>query len=346
MDIVGKLQPQVNARLVPIQCEGFKSKVWVTGCDAAFHGIAEYLLKPTPKQPDLVNVITPLTTGKLDEVEIARLFGEIGLRGNFIPSFATPEDLAQSTGAAATAALCLAFGDYFARHLTEKYGVPQAQEIMPLGVRSTDQWLCEIGKLTGKEKAVEELIAREHKAIQPELAELRKVLKGKRVFISGGQARAVTLAALGEDLGFEVVGITMFHYDEIVESNIKWLAKHFGNFKVQVANMQQFEHVNLIKRLKPDLYVGEPATTATAAVLGIPSTAIFDLSFTCLGYRGIRFFGERMTRALKNPAFPKGLSRHARLPYRDAWYAQDPFKYLKEANEENNKEVSRVGSNK
>jgi nitrogenase molybdenum-iron protein alpha chain len=47
-----------------------------------------------------------------------------------------------------------------------------------------------------------------------------------------------------------------------------------------------------------------------------------------LGYNGLIATGERMVNALKNPSFAVKLARHRRLPYREEWYQQDPFKYI------------------
>jgi nitrogenase molybdenum-iron protein alpha chain len=37
-----------------------------------------------------------------------------------------------------------------------------------------------------------------------------------------------------------------------------------------------------------------------------------------------------MVDAIDNPGFNVKLARHKRLPYRDSWYGEDPFKYHKE----------------
>ena len=47
-----------------------------------------------------------------------------------------------------------------------------------------------------------------------------------------------------------------------------------------------------------------------------------------MGYNGLLAFGDRLVNALKNPGFAVKLARHRRLPYRESWYKQDPFKYI------------------
>ncbi len=328
-DIVNQLQEEVQARLVLSQCEGFRTSVWATGFDAAFHGIIHYLLEERPeKEPDLVNIITPLTVGRLDELELERLLHQLGLRPNFVPCYAGIEDLKRTVSAAATAAACLTYGDYFARALSERYGVPHIREVMPLGIASTDRWLLELAPLLGKEAEAEALIAREHERIAPRLEELRKRLAGKRVFVSAGQARATTMAAMSKELGFEIVGATIYHYDEVIEQSMQRLAQTCGDFAVNVANVQPFEQANLLQRLKPDLYMADEMTTVWAARQGIATMMIYDYGMNYLGYNGLLATGGRMAQAMDNSSFNVKLARYNPLPYRSSWYNADPFKYI------------------
>ena len=43
--VVERIQPQVSARIVPVHCEGFKTKIWATAYDAVYHGIGRRLLE-------------------------------------------------------------------------------------------------------------------------------------------------------------------------------------------------------------------------------------------------------------------------------------------------------------
>jgi len=202
---------------------------------------------------------------------------------------------------------------------------------MPQGVAGTDRWLREIGKLTGKQDAAEALIKKEHRRISARLKAVREKLAGKRLYVSAGQARAVTLAeSAAAEYGMEILGITLFHYDDVIKENIERLAKGREDFVVNVSNIQHFEQANLLNRLQPDLILAEGATATWAAIQGFAVAAIFDLGRTYQGYEGSIQLGERIADALKNPSFGKGLSRWAKLPYRASWYDQSPFKYITE----------------
>jgi len=330
-EIVSRLQDEVKTRLVLSQCEGFRSSVWLTGFDASFHAILNYVIDaPRETDPNLVNVVSPLTVGRLDEIELERLLKQLNLEANFVPCYASLEGLRRTAAAAAATATCLTYGDYFARELTRRYQIPHTRELMPLGVESTDRWLLQLAELTGRGGQARKLIEAEHARIAPRLAELKAQLKGKRVFVSAGQARALSISNFADELGFELAGTTIYQYDEVIAESLQRLAGRRGAqaATINVANVQPFEQANLLRRLKPDLYVADEMTTGFAARAGIPTVMIYDYGMNYLGYNGLIATGERMVNALKNPSFAVKLSRHRRLPYREEWYQQDPFKYI------------------
>jgi nitrogenase molybdenum-iron protein alpha chain len=54
---VAEVQPEIKAKIAPIHCEGFRSRVLQTGYDAMWHAILKYIVEePKKKQEDLVNV--------------------------------------------------------------------------------------------------------------------------------------------------------------------------------------------------------------------------------------------------------------------------------------------------
>lgn len=328
--VVEKVQPEVTALVVPVHCDGFRSKVWASGYDGSFYGVLSYLVKePAAKRDDLINIVNPLTVGRLDEVEIERLLNKLGLKANFIPCFATTDALRNSAEAALTTSLCPTYSEYFVKLLQERFQVPYTQEVMPIGLANTDLWLREIGNRLGRKEEVEKIIAEERKRVEPKVAGLKQKLEGKKVFVSAGQSRAIGISNLLADLGLELIGVTAFHYDEVISDRFAELAKRCGNFCTSIANVQPFEQTNILNREKPDIYLGHLGESVWAAKQGFPTAMI--LSYLCLyaGYNGVISFGSRLVNALANPAFNKRLAEHASSIYRDTWYGEQPFKYLK-----------------
>lgn len=325
--ISADLQKETNSVIVPIHCEGFKSKICASGFDAAFIAINKYILKheKLPKEKGLVNLFAPTTISYADQTEMERMLSLIDVKVNYIPFYSSLDKIKRIPQAEASTSICKVFADEFMETLWEDYEIPYSHTVMPIGVRNTDKWYRGIAKVLGKEKEVEEIIAKEHERIEPLVAKLKVRLHGKRVFICGGTGRSFAAAALIDDFGMELIGLETPTYDEDAQVDINYLNGIHMDFILDIANMQPFEQVNLLKKLKPDAFIGVPEW---AAKLGIPTTHVLDGKRPTMGYDGLLFLGNKIAEQLENPGFNVKLSKHVKLPYKDSWYEEDAFKYI------------------
>jgi nitrogenase molybdenum-iron protein alpha chain len=246
---------------------------------------------------------------------------------NYIPFYSSYEKIRKITAAQASTSICKVFADEFMRELQESYGIPFSHTVMPIGIRNTDKWLLGIADLLGKGDEAREFIGKEHERVRPKLDEIRSRLEGKRAFICGGTGRSFAAAALIDDFGMELVGLETPTYDMDAQIDIEYLNGVHRNYVIDVANMQPFEQVNLVKRLKPDVFIGVPAWSAR---LGVPTTHVLDPKRPTMGYDGIVYLGEKIADQLENAGFNRKLAPYARLPYRESWYEQDAFKFIRE----------------
>jgi nitrogenase molybdenum-iron protein alpha chain len=325
--IVKDIQQDTDALVIPIHCEGFKSKICASGFDAAFISINKYILKQErlEKREGLINLFAPVSISYADQVEMERMISLLGLHVNYIPFFSSLEKIKEIPAAQASTSICKVFADEFMKTLYEDYDIPYSHTVMPIGVRNTDIWFRGIAGVVGKEKEAEEIIQREHERILPLVESIKNRLKGKRVFICGGTGRSFAAAALIDDFGMKLVGLETPTYDEDAQADIEYLNTIHSDYVIDIANMQPFEQVNLVKKLKPDVFIGVPEW---AAKLGIPTTHVLDMKRPTMGYDGLLFLGNKIADQLENPGFNVKLSQHIKLPYRDSWYQEDAFKYI------------------
>jgi nitrogenase molybdenum-iron protein alpha chain len=323
------LQPDYRAILVPIHCDGFRSKICASGFDAAFIAIQKYLLEkdPPPKEKGLINLFAPTSISYKDQLEIERMLGLLEVRVNYIPFYSSLEKIRRITSAEASTSICKVFADEFMKELAETYGIPFAHTVMPIGVRNTDKWFLGIADLIGKGEIARKYIEKEHERILPQLGHIKEKLAGKRVFICGGTGRSFAAAALIDDFGMELAGLETPTYDLDAQIDVEYLNTIHPNYVVDVANMQPFEQVNLVNKIKPDLFIG---VGAWAAKFGIPTTHVLDPKRATMGYDGILYLGNKIVEQMKNPGFNRKVSRYAKLPYKESWYEQDAFKFIKE----------------
>jgi nitrogenase molybdenum-iron protein alpha chain len=320
-----------SAVIVPIHCEGFKSKICASGYDASFLAMTKYIIQDEAKGetvPGLLNLFAPPTVSFVDQMEIERILADIGITTNYIPFYSSLEKIRRIPQAQGSTAICKVFADEFMKDLKDRYGIPYAHTIMPIGTRNTDRWLLGVAEIMGKTGEARAFIERERQQYLPLVAELRKRLEGKTAVICGGTGRSFAGAALIDDFGMKLVGMTTPIYDDNVQADMKALNELYGSFTVDIGNMMPFEQVNMLKKLKPDIFIGVPIW---AARLGLPTTHVLDIKRPTMGYRNLVYLGNKIAFNLENPGYNKKIATYSALPYKQSWYESDPFKFIVKA---------------
>lgn len=356
--IIDRVREKLDIPILASTCEGFKTKIWATGYDVAFHAIVHGFIendkegRPPRKEgrkegeKPLVNIINLASVGLTDENEIRRMLNSIGIEVNIGPNFASREDIRRMTQADLTVSICPTHDDYFVDYLNKEYGIPYVLRDMPIGLGNTRNWLLDIAEKVGLKKEAEEFIEEETKKTLSAVEKYTPYLKGKKVFLSAGEFRALVTGLLIQELGMEVIGLRAYHHDHFGDEFYTKLVEAQGgkDFIVDIANFQPFELMNILQKVKPDLFIGHISDNLTAAKLGLPAATIFRVFDYYVGYRGYYEFAKKMTRVLKNPAFNKKLSENVIHPYKKDWYEENPFKYIKTVDNEvdagNLKEIS------
>jgi nitrogenase molybdenum-iron protein alpha chain len=329
--IADEAEAELGIPVVPIFCEGFRSKIWTSGFDAGYHGIARKLIKPpVRKQADMINIVNfwgaDIFTG---------LLGRIGLRPNYLTPYSTVEEIAHSSEAVATIQVCATLGSYYGAVLEQEYGVPEIKVSAPYGIPQTDRWWRELGRMTGKEAEVERLLEEERAAWLPRIGELRAKLSGLKAHVTAGASHGHALIAVLRELGLEVTGASIFHHDPLYDNGaesadaLQNTVRDYGDVpRYKVCNKQEYELANVLSRERPDVLLARHGgMTLWGGKLGIPTILVGDEHFG-MGYKGLVNYGERILDALENDEFVKNLARHAINPYTDWWLSQDPDAFL------------------
>ena len=344
---LAEVRDRVSAKVIPVHCEGVRSRLVQTGYDAFWHGVLKYLVRrPRRKQEDLVNVASMLSYTWQDRLEVTRLLGKLGLRPNFVPEFASVEDFEQLSEAAVTAPLCPTYTDYLSRGLSQEHGVPYFLYPSPMGIENTDGWLREIAKHTGKEKEAERLIEEEHAVWLPRLealqAEFRKLKPdGSKVRVLGalGQGRLLAQTPYFHELGLEPAAAIAQDFDQLILKETEDLIERHGDFPILVNTFQAAEQAHLTRRLDPDLTLTCPFQGSSyKRKKGV--TRIHSLRGDALptsaqaGYAGAIACGEFLLRSWRNQSFQRTIVDKTDDTYQDWWYEQpDPLHYVERKGE-------------
>ncbi len=328
--VANDLTEELGIPVVGCYCEGFRSKIWTTGFDSAYHSIVRKIVKPPRTKTNKVNIINFWGSHIFDDI-----LKTLGYEANYVVPFSTVADLEYISEAAATIQICPTLGTYIGAALEQIYGVPEIKAPPAYGVPGTDNWLRELGRVLDREAEVEEYIKKEHARVLPKLEEYRKKLQGKTAYLTAGAAHGHALIALLRELGLDVQGAAIFHHDPIYDNGdpvsdalAHDVATYGDVHNYNVCNKQAYELVNILNRVRPDIMIARHGgMTLWGAKLGVPTLLIGDEQFG-FGYQGVLNYAERIIETLDNREFVTNLAKHSTMPYTKWWLEQNPFSFL------------------
>jgi nitrogenase molybdenum-iron protein alpha chain len=354
--VAEKLKNVVSATIVPIHCAGFKTSVMATAYDDVYHGVLSKIVR-AKKFPDkvlpndeeevrfkivknrTVNVLNVTSMSRSDELELQRLINSLDLDARFVVCYGNQNNISDSLESALNVSICGTHDDYFLEHLATIYKIPFILDTMPIGPRNNARWLYSIADFFGKREAAEQLLSDEEDSLERAVGPLREEFKGKTAFLAGGELRVVVTAELLRYLGLGIVGIKGHHFDKFILPAMEQL-DNAEELVFHIATQQPFEHVNVAKRLNPDVFVGHSGGNNLTAKLGLPILPLFSNAAGYMGYAGAFEVARRLKRILSNSAFNSNLAKHCQLPFRQSWYKKDPFSYIKPEGREKVSEAS------
>ncbi|MCH3967640.1 MAG: nitrogenase component 1 [Atopobiaceae bacterium] len=329
--ICSEAEERIGVPVVAIFCEGFRSKVWTSGFDAAYHGIARKLIKPARERRDFVNVINFWGSD---------VFGKwlepFGVKPNYITPYSTVNTLEHASEARATIQACSSLGSYLGAVLEQDFGVPEVQTAPPYGIRQTERWFEELGRILGQPDVAARVVEERRERYLPQIEELRHQLAGKRAYVAAGASHGHALIAVLRELGLDVAGTFIFHHDVTYDNHnteadlLGHDVSDYGDIPhYNVCNKQEYELVNMLSRLRPDVFIARHGgMTLWGARFGIPTLLIGDEHYM-MGYEGLVRYGRRLVETVENDEFVENLSQHAINPYTKWWYEQPTDTFLK-----------------
>lgn len=331
------MKEKLNIPIIPVYCEGFKSKIWSSGFDAAYHGILKNIVKPAEKkQKDLVNIFNFLGSDTFTP-----LLGKLGLKANYLVPLADVRTIEKMSEAACSAHICETLGSYITDVLEKEFDVPKVKTPAPFGIKWTDNWLREVASYTGKEDIVEDVIASEHQRIQKDLEELRKSLSGKKIYVFAGDSYAHNIGSVVADLGMELVGMTTLHHDmysdggEPGKDTLTELLEIHGEIdNFSVCNKQPYQVLKLLEKTKPDvIIVRHMNMTILGGKLGIPSLLEGETNISA-GYDGVITTGKRIKNLMETRGILKTLAEYNEFPYTDWWRKEENPLYFEKGDKQ------------
>lgn len=337
--VIEDVKDKVKAILMPLHCGGFRSQLWASAFDfGAFPLVYQIMEEPRKREDDLINIPIPWTCMPVEMAEMKRVLGRLGLRVRYYPRNATVEDVRRAPEAAGNMMYCVTFGYPWCAYMKQRFGTPYEEEITQnIGIKCGSDWLRAAARLTGREDIVDKIIEEEEAILNKKIKPVKEKLKGKRVFISGSHARGPAIARLCAEIGMEVVGLAIYHWDKLSAPILKEFIDIAGpDVPTYVGDLQMQEQAVLFEKFKPDLYFGDAGEVEAALRLGIPAMPIqtTDLRGAHSLFSGAYNFAKEMSLLLEYPTFAHKLLKHSKLMFKKSWVANEAnaYKFIPEEN--------------
>ncbi len=327
--VADEKEDELGLPIIPIYCEGFKSKTWSSGFDAAFHGILRKIVKPAEKRDE--NVVNVINFHGRDT--FSPLLAKLNLRTNMLLPLSTIEQLSHISEAACSTQICETLGSYICEALEEKFGVPQLKSNSPYGLAWTDEWIRAIAKITKREELGEQVIQSEHERIFGELEELKQKLSGKKAYIYAGDSFSHIFTNMAHEFGIQILGVASLHHDQTRDSSadelnlLEQMIERTGDVpNMTVCNKQPYLMVKILKKYDLDVLITRHISVGVVGTkIGIPSFRVTDPN-SIMGYDGLVNFGRRILEAIEAKNFYKTIGEHNVLPY-SKWWLENPNPY-------------------
>lgn len=336
--VIDELREELGIPIAPVHCEGFKSQIWATGFDVAYHAILKYIVKPPQKKSNKVNIVG-FTQGLSwnTRVEINRMLGILGLEPTFFLASTNVEELEHASEAVASVTTCSTLGSYFGIGLETAYGVPFVRSLPPHGITGFEDYARALAKIVGKEAEIEAYLISEREIYLPKLEKLKEQLRGRRAMVAMGPGFGANYTRILQEFGLKVEHLSAWHLDTQYDDGerppaFKYLLENSpNNFTYSVNDLQNFEFMNILNTVKPDVFISRhPGSTVWAMKIGVPAYCVYD-EYNSYGYQGTVRFAQTLLNIILNRSFSENLAKHVRLPYTNWWMKQPSDTFLVES---------------
>ena len=279
--VASDLDKELPIPVIPVHCEGFKSRIWASGFDISDHAVLQGIVQPPKTKRRTINIKNFYESAR---PQITKIFNEVfDAEPQFLYCNSTIEELSHLSEALATVCICGTLGTYLGNALEEKYGVPYVRTINHSGVTGFETWLRGIGDAIGKRAEVEAYIEKQRAIYLPQIEEVTKQLKGLKAVIGMGPGFTYEIARVLQEFGMTVEYALAWHYDYKYDNGkVPPALEHLlenspKDMKVAVADQQNYEVLNILNHYKPDVYFSRhPGTTVWAIKQGFAAVFVAD----------------------------------------------------------------------
>lgn len=315
----------IDAKIIPINTDGFKTKTYITGYDLVLHSLLKYVVKGRKdgeNQEDFLNVVS-VSENKENRDAISEILDRLEISYQFLPNGQDVDSIERASYAKATIVLNRDEGEYFAKKLEDLYGVPYVVTKPPIGIRGTRHFIRQIAKLYNIEERAEAYISNQEEQIGRAYA--GNPLHDKKVFVEASPYEIPRFNTFIQELGGELSGICVPYVDENDREAFKHLEAVAKNIPAIVAVGQLFEKANVLSKKGADYYISTLGGTSFVAERGTLPINLKSCAY--LGYKGIVRILQSIERG--NLQKKRYIPENSGIAYKESWLKKSSNWYVK-----------------
>lgn len=327
--VILELEEELDAKIISIYTDGFKTKAPVSGYDIVLHSLLRYVVDRNvvgnEEKGDFINVVS-ISENKENTASIVRILRDLEIPFQLLPQYAGIGQIARAGSAKATITLNPDEGGYFAEELEEVFGVPYIKTSVPIGPRGTRHLIQKLAKELGIAEKAQEYIEQQEEIVDKLLH--TKPLDGQSVFLDIDLAAAIHFADFVEKLGGNISGISVPYVDFNNRENLNKLNALSKVTSFVVANGQPYEKANILSKKPADFYISFSDQVAFAAEQGsiplsLKNTGIF-------GYEGLKQFIRQLNHAKNSQDISYFQNTDDTKFYKASWLRKSSNWYVKQ----------------
>jgi nitrogenase molybdenum-iron protein alpha chain len=306
---------EFNCKIIYIDVNGFKTKSALTGYDAVLHALLKHLV--APKQTEGKPFLNLLSSSENPDnvfavVDILRC---LDIPCNILPQFASIKNIRRAGSALCSVSLNDAENEYLLLGLEEQFDVPVIKTGVPIGTVAIRNFIKKVAAKFDRIRQAEVLIEGEEQKANHLLA--KKPFTGKHIFLDMDLQAVISFSALIKELDGELSGMVIPDLDGRNCGGLKEISSQGHTIPVIVAQGQQFEIANVLRKYPADFYIGKSENAALAARFGARPIAVDKLTY--YGYLGICELVKQVHKIGINNSYGDNLGQIAGTPYSEAW---------------------------
>jgi nitrogenase molybdenum-iron protein alpha/beta subunit len=325
--VAEELREELSIAIIPVYTDGFRSKVGATGQDVASHALVKHLLPLRRREQGTHVNLLSVAESRADVESLRGLLASIGIESFAFPRHSSISDAHRAVEAVLSVPLDPDASEYLGKSLEEAFGIPYSSIPSPVGLLGTTRWLTTLGEVLGKVREVDELVDRETRKLSG-LFGASESYRGTKVFVNLPASQAFAFWHLAQELGLEVVGIKVPSIAKSHAAAVAEFARQAPELPILAGDGQAFEEVNVLGKIRPDLYITAGPPPVHALRSGIPVLNLENVAI--LGFAGLERVARGIERVLGNTALSRFLAEGAEEPYEANWLKKSVHWYIKQ----------------